>query len=104
MDGAPVAVVNPVALSRGVAEEAPKLGVAAGLCERGALPVGGSVATPLPLGAAVVVPLSLVAPLADTAAADTTAADTTAADTAADTTAAYKTAAERRQIKFYLSL
>ena len=66
LDGAPVAVAPPVALPRWVAET-PELGVAAALCERGALPVGGSVAAPLPLGAAVVLSLLLAAaPLAVT--------------------------------------
>ena len=78
VDGAPVPVETPVALSNGVAE-ALKLGVAAGLCEGGALPVGGGVAVAPPLGVAVAVPLSLTAQLAETAAADPVGASVFAA-------------------------
>ena len=65
MEGAPVSEATPVKLPSWVAE-APKLGVAVALCERGALPVGGSVAVSLPLGAALVLLLLLAAPLAVT--------------------------------------
>ena len=65
LEGAPVSEATPVELPSWVAE-APKLGVAAALCERGALPVGGSVAVSLPLGAALVLLHLLAAPLAVT--------------------------------------
>ncbi len=65
LEGAPVSEAPPVELPSWVAE-ASKLEVAAALCERGALPVGGSVAVSLPLGAALVLLLLLATPLADT--------------------------------------